>query len=216
MMNWRRRGWMLALLALVVLLILAACGDGGSDPTAEQPGADGGQGAEPGDNLPTNLPVFTPTEPGPAATQEPAGAFDENGLPIGLTGYEIIAANAGEAMYSGYSCDISTVGCACETPIFERVQFTFPSVDRSDYRFAGEGYETTWELTRVGASQWSYRQLYSLEGTEISIDHSLLLTFIDTGYIRNELARFDDGTIITCPDVYFRRISSSAQPTAAP
>ncbi len=194
--------WIALLGIALAALIGAGCGSGGT-PTADTGTAmpDDPQGV----NLPTNLPIATPTlrEGGADAEVIPT---NEYGLPMMLTGYEIIAANAGEAVYSGYSCTISPVGCACEQPVIERISFTFPDNDHVIYAFAGEGYATSWEMVRIGPSNWSYTQHYVMEGTEMQIAHIILLTFTDTGFVRNDGAQLPSREVIPCPDVHFRRM----------
>ncbi len=202
----RRAGWkriIAAALAVGALSALAGCA-GGEAPGAVEASPPPEIGAA------TNRPLTTPTARAGSATAIPV---DEYGLPLDLTGYELIAARAGEAVYSGYACVIAPVGCACEQPVLERVTFTFDPAGHMDYAFAGDGYAATWRMTRLGASQWGYTQGYTLEGTDIRVAHIILLTFTASGFIRNDGADLSDGTIVTCPDVTYRRL---AMPTPAP
>jgi hypothetical protein len=195
------RRWTGLLCLLGVALITAACG--GARPSA----ADSATATLDQAALPTNPPVSTSTQS--SGTGEPPAAVNEYGLPLELTGNEIIAARFGQAVYSGYTCTIAPVGCACEQPVLEQVAFTFDDNDHMNYRFEGDGYATTWRMNRLGANQWGYTQGYTLEGTDSRVAHIVLLTFIDTGFIRNDGAVIDDGVPVTCPDVTFRRLPSS-------
>src|SRR5687767_9507142 len=88
--------------ALIAAILLAACGGGTATPTSAPTSGAGTL------TIPTNLPLSTATLPY-NGTPELIAAPDD------LTGYEIIASNAGDAVYSGYTCTIFPEGCACET-----------------------------------------------------------------------------------------------------
>lgn len=193
--------WMITGCLLGLALIATACG-GSQPPAADSATATLDQGA-----LPTNPPVSTPTQASGAAG--PPADANEYGLPLELTGYEIIAARFGQAIYSGYTCTIAPVGCACEQPVLEQVTFSFDDNDHMNYRFEGDGYATTWRMNRLGANQWGYTQGYTLEGTDSRVAHIVLLTFIDSGFIRNDGAVIDEGAPVACPDVTYRRLPSS-------
>lgn len=146
----------------------------------------------------------------PSATSEGGAPVDD---PDALTGYELIAAGLGEAVYSGYSCTIAPIGCACETPVIEQVSFTFTPERRLLYHFRGDGYEAEWDMGRLGPNQWGYTlPLYDEEGN-FEGAYFALLTFNQDGYVLNVGMNFNTGEIATCPTVTFRRVMS---PTAEP
>ncbi len=202
--RWTR--WWIAAALACLALVTAGCGGtqgsiaGAGDSPATAPG-------QQLNDLPAPSPTATPTA---SASEEPV---DQYGLPYDLTGYELLAARAGEAIYSGYACAIAPVGCACETPVIERISFTFAEPGHLSYHFAGDGYQATWEMTRLGANQWGYTQGYIIEGTETVVSHVILLTFTDTGFIRNDGVDFREEGFVSCPDVTFRRL---AVPTPEP
>lgn len=142
----------------------------------------------------------------PEIETEPTLGPGAGDLPYDMTGYELIAFNLGEAVYSGYSCTIAPVGCSCEEPVLERVVFNFQSEYRMSYTFAGDGYQATWEMTRLGPNQWGHTlPLYDEEG-QIHGALIALLTFTADGFLYNLGADYQDGQVITCPDVSFRRV----------
>jgi hypothetical protein len=192
-------------LGLMAVLVLAACSN-------ENPGTEG-NGEPPGTELPlsTNLPVATSTlTSGGAGGSSNTNAF---GVPTDLTGHELIASRAGTSMYSGYACFIDLAQldrCGCDTAVFERITFTFLEGGLLDYHFEGADYRTTWQFVRQGPDQWYYKQDYVVEGTEVAISRSILLTFNETGFMWTEGAALNDGSIVACPDVTFRRIALPA------
>jgi len=129
-------------------------------------------------------------------------------LPYNLTGYEIIAANTSPGIYSGYSCVIAEIGCACETPIFEQITFDFTVQDKLVFEFGGEGYSGKWDLSRLGVNHWGYSVPLFTEDGSFSGKQLALMTFTDTGFVRTLSAELN-GTFVTCPDVFFRRVASS-------
>lgn len=206
------RRW-LAAVGIAALIVLVGCGKDDLLPNPEGAATDA-VGTIPVTMLPTNTPASAPTVASGGTTSD--GNPDQYGVPQDLTGHELLAANAGLAPYSGYACVITPAGCACEAPILEQIQFTFKPGKRADYHFEGKGYASTWELTQLGPNQWGYTQNYKMEGSDITATQSILLTFIENGFIRTDLGRFTDGTIVTCPDVTFRRLempSADATPT---
>ncbi len=129
-----------------------------------------------------------------------------------MTGYELIASRVGEAIYSGYVCTIAPVGCACEIPILQRVVFTFSDQDSLLYTFAGDGFSAEWAMDRVGANQWSYTiPVYDNAG-DFQGAFFTLLTFTQDGYILTQGADLQEGGLVSCPDVNFRRMRSATAP----
>jgi|GEM_PF-2783073 len=200
------RRWVAAV-TIVALSFLVGCGKDGLLPNPEGAATDV-VGTVPATMLPTNIPASTPTVASGGAASD--GNPDQFGVPQNLTGHELIASNAGLAPHSGYACVITPAGCACETPILENIQVTFKPGKRMDYHFEGNGYASTWEMTQLGPNQWGFTQNYKMENSDITVTHSVLLTFIENGFIRTDLGRFTDGTIITCPDVTYRRLNMPA------
>jgi hypothetical protein len=127
-----------------------------------------------------------------------------------------VTAQTGEAVYSGYTCVISPVGCACEQPVLERITFTFPDDNTAEYHFAGDGYASTWTLEREGPNQWGYTQDFGMEGTDLTVSQFMLLTFTESGFIRTEGARLSDDSLVACPDVYYRRLALPGEVTVEP
>jgi hypothetical protein len=197
----RPRGWIAAVLACAALI---AAGCGGQAPEAGDPDS-----TAPGPPLDDS-----PTRPSGATPTAPAGevSADQYGLPYDLTGYELLASRAGEAVYSGYRCAITPIGCACETPVIERASFAFTNDGHLDYRFSGDGYEATWRMTRIGPNNWDLTR-GERDESGIRYAHFVILTFIDSGFIVTEGADLGEGTIVACPDVTFRRL---AAPTPEP
>jgi hypothetical protein len=174
----------------------------------------GGTGAPPGAatatvaRLPTVPSLPTSTEVGAAPTSDPT----REGLPIDVTGYELIATSLGEAVYSGYACTIAPVGCACEEPVIQKASFAFVSEGQMSYTFSGSGYGSEWLMTRIGRNQWSYTiPMYRQDGT-FEGAFFVLLTFTEDGFIITQGADLDEGGMVACPDVYFRRLMSDATP----
>jgi hypothetical protein len=186
----------------LTLGVLAGCGGGVSVATSEADAP-----------VPTAtatlsiIPTAFPEVVEPLATPEVGEPVDD---PNALTGYELIAAGVGEAVYSGYSCAIAPIGCACETPVIERVSFTFTPEGRLLYHFKGDGYEAEWDMGRLGPNQWGYTlPLYDQAGG-FEGAYFALLTFNQDGYVLNLGMNFDTGEIVTCPTVTFRRVMSPA------
>lgn len=181
-------------------LVLSACGGGTATPTLA-PTSGAGTLA-----IPTNLPMSTATLPH-GGTPEILAAPDD------LTGHELLAEMAGSAIYSGYSCTIVPEGCACETPVLIRADFTFKGGHRMDYNFVIAGQSNTWEFTDIGPSHWEYTLNYQDEPTGLTGTYKVWLEFTDVGFVKTEFSRSYDDTMVTCPDVTFRRI---AEPTTEP
>lgn len=206
-----------ALVLLIAALTLAACGGAapGAAEGTQQPATTPLPSATT-PPLPTNPPVPTATLAQGGASGETEPERNEFGIPLSLTGYELVAARTGEAVYSGYACVISPVGCACEQPVLERITFTFPEDNVAEYHFAGDGYATTWTLEREGPNQWGYTQNFGMEGTDLTVSQFMLLTFTESGFIRTEGARLSDNSLVACPDVYFNRLALPGEVTVEP
>lgn len=181
-------------LLLACLVVVTGCRGSSATPYTPPAGAPPPPGTE---DFPTVAPLLTPT---PLPGGQPGGGDVE-----GLTKYEQLAADAGQAVYSGYSCAITHVGCACETPVVELSSFTFVSDDLLHYQFEGSGYAALWEMERAGPNQWSYEMpLYNDDGT-FQGQLFVLLTFHDSGFIYTLAGALGDEWI-ACPDVSFRRM----------
>jgi hypothetical protein len=153
--------------------------------------------------------VQLPTIPNvPTATSLPGDEPTDDDALGGLSGYEILAANAGKVLYSGYSCVITSVGCSCERPVAERVSFVFNENETMLYQFEGSGYAAEWEMTRAGRNQWSYELPMFDDTGEFQGRLFVLITFTETGYIYTLVGELS-GEWKYCPDVTFRRLMSS-------
>jgi hypothetical protein len=196
----------IGILVLVVILLMG-CRAPEPEPLSE-PAAPEDPPTE-ADEVDPPLPTPSPSQP--ASTPEPAATVDsvQFGLPGGLTSNEISAARFGEAVYSGYSCVLAPEGCACEIPVIERSSFTFLTENTMTFAFKGDGYAAEWEMSHLGPDQWSYTIPMYNEAGEFQGAFFSLLTFTDEGYVYNLGADFDEGGIVTCPDVTFRRIASA-------
>jgi len=207
------RDWLRNFGFILVLLLVVGCSStpAALEPIATQVGTSEDAPPPPPAGAPTLEPAAL-TSAAAAAAAEPEGETEPTlgpgagDLPYDMTGYELIAFNLGEAVYSGYSCTIAPVGCSCEEPVLERVVFNFLSEYRMSYTFAGEGYQATWEMTRVGPNQWNHTlPLYDEEG-KVHGALIALLTFTADGFLYNLGADYQVGQVITCPDVSFRRV----------
>ena len=198
--------------ALLTLVMLVGCGNA-AESLEEQAEA---TIAAP---LPTSveLPTHTPVPEG-NATPDPA----LEGLPSGLSGFELLAARLGTAVYTGYLCSIiAEPGCVCDQAVIQSVTFTFVTSDRMLYTFGGsfEGsrYAAEWPMDRLASDQWGYtfRQGISESGTPDGGspgDYSYMLEFIDNGYTLTQGANVGS-TFVSCPTITFQRLMSS---TATP
>jgi hypothetical protein len=197
-------GWKQIAGAGLALSLLAGCSSGTpAFPAGASPSAPPATATATLSIIPTAFPEAA--EPSAASETDPA--VDD---PNALTGYELIAAGVGEAVYSGYSCTIAPIGCACEIPVIEQVSFTFTPEGRLFYHFKGDGYEAEWDMGRLGPNQWGYTlPLYDQAGT-FEGAYFALLTFNQDGYILNVGMNFNTGEIVTCPTVTFRRVMSPA------
>ena len=210
MLSRHRTQFMAGLLLILAGVSLAACQRATATPATSAPPTDD-QVIDP-TATPSSLPTFTPTTDVAEATSAPeatATAPVSNAgidVPYQLTGQEIIAANAGEATYSGYSCLVTTAGCACELPETRTAEFVFRQDEFMDFYFAGEGYQTKWEMLRVGPNQWEKAEsIYSVEKDEAIGEVRALLSFTEDGYVFTQIVDYFEVGIVTCPDVYFRR-----------
>ncbi len=196
---------------LILLVLLLAVGCSSPAPDIPEPTVSESEGAPP--PPPTGDPTLaSAAETVPETEAEPTLGPGSGDLPYDMTGYELIAFNLGEAVYSGYNCTLAPVGCSCEEPVLERIVFEFLSEYKMRYTFAGEGYQATWEMTRIGPNQWEHTlPIYDEEG-QIYGAVFALLTFTSDGFIYNLGANYQDGELITCPDVSFRRVMSDESP----
>ena len=64
-------------------------------------------------------------------------------------------------------------------------------------------------MSHLGPDQWSYTIPMYNEAGEFQGAFFSLLTFNEDGYVYNLGADLDEGGIVTCPDVTFRRITSA-------
>lgn len=203
-----RRMWVVVV--LLVLGSLAGCGNTPVEPLEEQTQATIA-------SLPTPmvLPSLTPVSEADA-TPDPLLA----GLPGNLTGFELLAARIGTAIYTGYNCSyIAEPGCVCNEAVIQRVTFTFVTGDRMLYSFGGSGYAAEWPMDRLGADQWGYtfRQGINESGAADAGapgDYSYMLAFTENGYTLTQGANVGT-TFVSCPTITFRRLMSST-PTPTP
>lgn len=159
--------------------------------------------------LPSVPPLGSPTEPPPFSEEGETGD-----RPIDVAGYELVAIGAGESVYSGYTCTIAPVGCACDQPLVQRATFEFVNETTMRYTFSGGGFGSEWLLARLAPNQWGYEiGMVDDEGVEEGV-YFVLLTFTEDGFIITQGANLDEGGMIACPDVYFRRVQSGG--TAEP
>ena len=196
----------------LLVLILAGCGTTPATPSLPS-------GADPGPTATgiVILPYPSPSPPEGSGSAEAAPPTPDPaiyGLPSELTANEVAAARAGEAVYSGYSCVVTPQGCACEIPVIERSTFTFAPEGHMLFHFTGDGYASEWEMSRLGPDQWSYTIPMFSQSGDFQGAFFVLLTFTPDGYVYNLGADFDEGGIVTCPDVTFRRLSTAGQPDA--
>jgi hypothetical protein len=192
---------------VLAIVLLMGCRAPNPEPSSEPAAVEQG--------VPTATVAIDPPLPTPspvqATTPEVAPTVDslQFGLPGGLTSNEISAARFGEAVYSGYSCVMAPEGCACEIPVIERSSFTFLDENTMNFAFKGDGYAAQWEMSHLGPDQWTYTIPMYNEAGEFQGAFFSLLTFTEDGYVYNLGADFDEGGIVTCPDVTFRRISTA-------
>jgi hypothetical protein len=197
-------------ISVLVLAVVLLMGCRASDP--EPPGEPAAlDGDAPTATAVVDLPLPTPSpsQAGSTLEAEPTVDSTQLGLPPGLTSNEVAAARFGESVYSGYSCVLTPEGCACEIPVIERSSFTFVSENTMTFAFKGDGYAAVWEMSHLGPDQWSYTLPMIGDAGEFQGAFFSLLTFTEDGYVYNLGADFDEGGIVTCPDVTFRRISSA-------
>jgi hypothetical protein len=192
---------------MLAVVLLMGCRAPDPEPSSE-PAAP--EQSVPSATAAVDLPLPTPS-PAQATTPEAVPTVDslQFGLPGGLTRNEISAARFGEAVYSGYSCVMAPEGCACERPVIERSSFTFLDENTMTFAFKGDGYAAEWEMSHLGPDQWSYTIPMYNEAGEFQGAFFSLLTFNEDGYVYNLGADFDEGGIVTCPDVTFRRITTA-------
>lgn len=180
---------------LLIALAISACGAGSPDAELAPP---------------TERPLSVPTAT-QAATPEPTAETAVSGdldVPYQITGYEMIAADIGPATYSGYTCVLTPDGCACELPAIHEATFTFRPDGLLEARFEREDGEETWEMGRAAPNQWDYRFAVISEGQSAAVGEGIvLLSFTETGYVVNQLVNFGDGSLVTCPEVSFRRLA---------
>lgn len=198
-----RYRWMWILGGLLALGALAGCGKA-TLSLEEQ--AEATIAALP---TPMLLPTLT-SVPVSNATADPALA----GLPGNLSGFELIAARTGTAVYTGYICSyIAEPGCVCDKAVVQRVTFTFVTEDRMLYTFGGSGYSSEWPMDRLAPDQWGYTfpqgvsESGAVEGSAPG-DYSYMLQFTDEGYLLTQGA-YVGTTFISCPTITFRRLMSS-------
>jgi hypothetical protein len=196
----------ISMLVLAVVLLMG-CSAPDPEPPSEPAAA---EQIVPTATVTADSPLST-ASPAQATTPEAEPTVDSTGfgLPGGLTSNEISAARFGEAVYSGYSCVIVPEGCACEIPVIERSSFTFLDENTMNFAFKGDGYAAQWEMSHLGPDQWSYTIPMYNEAGEFQGAFFSLLTFTEDGYVYNLGADLDEGGIVTCPDVTFRRISTA-------
>jgi hypothetical protein len=198
------RRWTGIVSLLLVLGLLVGCGKP-TESLEEQAEATIAAG------LPTPMELSTPTSmSGANATSDPSLA----GLPAGLSGFELLAARLGTAVYTGYLCSyIAEPGCVCNDAVIQQVTFTFTTQDEMTYSFSGAGYAAEWPMERQGQNQWGYTFLQgaSEAGTPPSGspgDFFYLLEFTEDGYILTQGANVGVKAV-SCPPITFRRMMSS-------
>jgi hypothetical protein len=195
------RMWVIA--GLLVLGALTGCGNA-TESLEEQ--AEATIAALP---TPMALPTLTSV---PVANSTPDPAL--GGLPSSLSGFEMLAARIGTAVYTGYTCSfIAEPGCVCDQAVIQRVTFTFVTGERMLYTFGGSGYSAEWPMDRLGSDQWGYtfRQGINEAGTPESGapgDYSYMLEFTENGYALTQGANVGS-TFVSCPTITFRRLMSS-------
>ncbi|MBN1429336.1 MAG: hypothetical protein JXB07_13260 [Anaerolineae bacterium] len=192
---------------LLVLQILTGCGNA-AEPLEEQAEA---TIAAP---LPTPMELPTHTSVPANVALAPTG----EGLLPGLTGYELLMARLGTAVYTGYLCSvIAEPGCVCDQAVIQNVTFTFVTDNRMLYAFGGSGYAAEWPMDRLGPDQWGYTfgqgisESGSLEGSAPG-DYSYMLQFTEDGYTLTQGA-YVGSTFVSCPTITFRRLMTN---TATP
>jgi len=163
--------------------------------------------------------------PAPTVTQAPAATaatLDSNRIALqtlvpasALTDMELAAGARGAATYTGYSCVIAPVGCACETPVIQEASFTFAPDNRLLYDFTVKGGSPSqWQLEHAGYNQWSYSAAISSQSGEVAVLLALL-SFTEDGYEVTQVATYPSGELSKCSNVSFHRLDA-ATPTTAP
>lgn len=149
--------------------------------------------------FPTKIPI---TSAAPQPTQNVSG-----GVPQTLTDLELNVGGLGEKSYSGYVCGITPQGCACETPVIQKVKFSFTPDNRLLYDFEPVGGEhTQWQLDHAGVNQWNFATpLKDSTGTTQALVLALL-SFISDGYLLTQVTTMSTGEVVKCPDVIYRRL----------
>jgi hypothetical protein len=183
---------------LTVSAVLAGCAAPSSTPALGQP-------------TPVTLPTVPDAEE-PTPVNVPTSDPALGGLPADLSGYELAAARAGTAVYSGYNCTIAPVGCACEAPVILRVTFTFTTDGHLNYQFAGDGFAAEWFMNRLGPDRWehTFQFVYEVEDGSAVGAIFAFLEFTSDGYILTQGANLDAEGIVTCPEINFRRLGAQS------
>ena len=186
------RGLHSAAALIAAVLILAACGGEGSGNLADD-------------------------EPTPfVMTSEPITAIpSSDGLPGYLNGFELIAAKAGAASYSGFTCVIApetanenSPGCACQEAVILKSTFTFSENEHMVYRFEGAAFSSQWEMAHNGPTwEYTFPFIYEAGGNSTTGAMVVLLEFEEFGYRITQGANLQGVGFATCPDVDFVRLN---------
>lgn len=138
-----------------------------------------------------------------------------DGLPGYLNGFELIAAKAGTASYSGFTCVIApeavnanSPGCACQEAVILQSTFTFREDQHMVYHFEGDSFSSQWEMKRNG-SNWEYTFpfIYEAGGNSTTGAMVVLLEFEEFGYRITQGANLQGSGFATCPNVDFVRLN---------
>jgi hypothetical protein len=132
-----------------------------------------------------------------------------------LSSLEQTAAARGSATYTGYTCVIAPVGCACENPVIQDVTFNFTPDNRLLYDFTPRGSTPAeWQLDHAGFNQWSYTAPVSTQSGQVATLLALL-SFTQVGYIVTQVATYRGGEISECKNIDFHLLNTPV-PTPIP
>lgn len=184
--------------------MLAACGRAEGELSAQPTDASAAPTAS---ATAGDFPVVDPNE---VPTFDPAdmSAISAEGYQVEMTGYELLAEAAGNALYSGQFCLVSLAGCVCEEGFEQDVFFRFEDDAHMSVTFSNDLFTSTWAMERVGPNHWNNTiPIVDDESGEFRGNQFSFITFTETGYIMTTGIDAEGGMNI-CPDMTFDRVGA--------